>query len=219
MQGIAKGAVMLYEVSFFLGVNTQNQEHLVIPVLLLLRIAVTLQLAWDLNIWLGPNKSVCWLLFPLVCPDICGRDQSKSIKINQIQSKSSLRIECGRGTFKNVSEVTNTHLFIFIEVSPRARTEIDLYPWAFKSAGPRLSQMKQNAVKNFKCAFNTSSSYWCLGANLSFLFLSFQLHPAVSVCVCMCVCACVWACVCMVCLCICVCVCVWACVHGVCAYA
>lgn len=48
--------------------------------------------------------------------------------------------------------------------------------------------MKWNAAKNFKCTFNTSPSYWRLGGNPSFLFLSFlALQPLVYLWVCVCV--------------------------------
>ncbi len=66
---------------------------------------------------------------------------------------------------------------------------------AFKSAGPRLLQMRPNAAKNFKCAFNTSSFYWRFGANLSVLFLPFRSPPQMFVWGCqrVCTCACLEA--------------------------
>lgn len=61
---------------------------------------------------------------------------------------------------------------------------------AFKSAGPRLLQMRPDAAKNFKCAFNTSSFYWRFGANLSVLFLPFRSPPQMFVWGCQRVCTC-----------------------------
>lgn len=52
---------------------------------------------------------------------------------------------------------------------------------AFKSAGPRLLQIRPDAAKNFKCAFNTSSFYWRFGANLSILCLPFHSPPQMFV--------------------------------------
>ena len=94
----------------------------------------------------------------------------------------------GRGTFWKWFW-GDQHSSIYFYRGLSASNTLDLYVFAFKGAKPRHSEMRWNAAKNFKCTFNTSPSYWRLGGNLSFLFLSFQvLESLVNLWMCVYVC-------------------------------